>query len=115
MTSSPAPTPQARSARYRASVPEPTPIACSTPQYAASSASNDRTFGPSTSSIPDSTSSIAARISGWSARYWAFRSTNGTCMGWSPLAAVVVALHGIEAGLQDVVDLGNHMPLEGSG
>ena len=31
MTSSPRPTSHARSARYRASVPEPTPIACAAP------------------------------------------------------------------------------------
>ena len=48
MTSSPGPTPSARSDRYRESVPLATPMACFTPTYSASSFSNACVFGPRT-------------------------------------------------------------------
>ena len=46
MTSSPGPTPSARSPITSASVPEFTPIACFTPRYDANSLSSAPTFGP---------------------------------------------------------------------
>ena len=62
-TSSPGPTPMARSAIVIASVPLATPIACSTPSSCANSVSNAATFGPRMNAELSTTSLIAARIS----------------------------------------------------
>src|SRR3972149_3801789 len=79
-THAPAPIPQARIARCRASVPEARATACRTPRKVASSSSSARTLGPRTtwplSRTPRTASSIACR-SRW---YWSFRSRGGTTM-----------------------------------
>src|SRR3989442_3088181 len=87
MTSSPDDTPHARMASCSASVPEPTPIECLVPQYAANSWSNARTFGPMVSCMLSRTSSIAARTSSRIVAYCALRSTSGI----SCVTTVVIA------------------------
>src|SRR3954466_14796373 len=62
MTSSPAPTPAARSARCRPAVPLDTALACATPRRAAKRRSNSGTRGPS-DSWPERRTSRTARSS----------------------------------------------------
>src|SRR6266403_1743463 len=77
-TSSPGPTPQARKANTRASVPEPTPTPWATPHRLAISCSNAAPSLPSTNCCEARTFSIATRISPPIAAYWAARSSCGT-------------------------------------
>ena len=63
MTSSPGPTPHARSARWSASVPLPALTHSPTPAHAANSASNASVSGPSRYRPPASTRATAASIS----------------------------------------------------
>src|SRR3984893_184954 len=77
MTSSPSPRSRARQARYSASVPLATPIACGLPQYSANSSSKIRSSLPRIKSHRSSTLPIAASISSAIGRCWDLRSTSG--------------------------------------
>ncbi len=77
-TSSPGPTPIARSAIVSASVPLATPIACRVPQYAANSASKPETSGPRMKRPESTTRAIAASICGRSERSGAPVSNSAT-------------------------------------
>ena len=80
-TSSPGPTPMARSASVIASVPLPTPIACGAPMYAASSASKASTSGPRMKRLPSITSASLAWISSRSGATGVRVSNSGTGIG----------------------------------
>src|SRR4029450_12763159 len=80
-TSSPGPTPTARSASSRADVPESTPTACATPQYAASSSSKAATSPPRMKSQFVSTRAQEPATSAEIASTWGRRSTNGMRKG----------------------------------
>src|SRR5690606_9977515 len=79
MTSSPGPMPYARNAISRADVPESTPTAYFTSQYAANASSNRATSLPRMKSVRSSTLRIAWSSSSAIAARCAPRSTKGTC------------------------------------
>src|SRR5262245_59892077 len=77
MTSSPEEIPRASSDRQIASVPEATPTADRTPQYAENSCSNFRKFGPLSSCIEEETLSHSRRKLDSMVRYFLVRSSRG--------------------------------------
>src|SRR3990172_12097273 len=77
MTSSPRPIPEARRARYRASVPEPTPTAKREPQKLAKSCSRAWTFSPRKRCFPSRVRATASWTSPRMGAYCLLRSTNG--------------------------------------
>src|SRR5579871_939788 len=77
ITSSPGCTPAASNARWRALVPEFTPMAHRVPQYRAKSFSKASTSGPRMKCAFSRTRAMAASISALIPRYWAFRSASG--------------------------------------
>src|SRR5574341_320161 len=83
MTSSPLPTPAARRARCKASVPEATPTACPTPWYDATPCSSALPWGPRMNAVLLMTPRTALSISSLIASYWTFKSTMGTDMLFS--------------------------------
>src|SRR4029453_7311615 len=98
----PGPTPRAASPSARASVPEFTPTACGTPQYAAIASSKPATRAPSTSCWLSSTPDTAARTSAPTSASWARRSRNGTfteTSGGSGLAGGCLLLAGHGTGV----------------
>jgi len=82
-TSSSGPTPRALRARYRASVPFPTPMQCFTPQNEANLSSKDLTYLPPTKAVSEMTLEMASSICGLMAWYCLFRSTSGICILFS--------------------------------
>src|SRR5436309_122298 len=80
MTSSPWPMFSAIKHASNASLPDETPMACEQPEYCATAFSHCSTFGPRMKCCDSMTSAIAASTSALMERYWALRSSNGTCM-----------------------------------
>ena len=80
ITSSPGPTPTARSARWSAAVPDATASACFAPTYSAKRRSSSAAFGPVVSQPERSVSATAAISSSPIAGGW----KPGTCyeLGW---------------------------------
>src|SRR5262245_57668718 len=78
ITSSPGPTPAAKSARCRADVPELTATQCLAPTYWAKAASNSATRGPRMKAADSAACSSAGNTSAFNPANWAFKSMNGT-------------------------------------
>ena len=81
MTSPPGPTPAARSASSRASVPLATPMQWSTPMNSAYFCSKSATAGPSTKAVAAKTEASPDSTSAAISACWDARSTNGTLIG----------------------------------
>ena len=91
MTSSPAPTPRARRAMVRPSVPLATPTAPLVPMYEAASSSKPLTLGPRMTRPLRSTSSTAPSMRSWSSAYCPLMSMSPTAMRLASLRDEVEA------------------------